>query len=155
MSVAGLDHPGLIVGNLERSIAFYCDLLGLRLLGTVEDASPQARRITGYANARLRIADLACANGDLIELIEYVEPRRPARRLEPYDIGVSQVGLRVADIAAVHRRLVAALVVVRSDPVTIAAPGIIWDGVRAFYALDPDGRTVELIEWPAGPPPRP
>ena len=33
----------------------------------------------------------------------------------------------------------------RSEPVTISEPGA-WEGVRCFYASDPDGVTVELIE---------
>jgi len=36
---------------------------------------------------------------------------------------------------------------VRSEPVEIREDGD-WDGVRALYAVDPDGVTVELVERP-------
>jgi len=153
MTPTAVDHAGLIVGDLRRSIAFYCGLLGLRLLSEVEDSSAETRSITGYPGAKLRMADLACPNGDIIELIEYVEPAKAQQPLEPFDVGVAHIAFSVTDIDEVHRRLVAASVVVRSPPVALDAPGSIWHGVRAFYALDPDGRTVEMVAGRARPAP--
>ena len=36
---------------------------------------------------------------------------------------------------------------VRSEPVLIEGDGD-WSGVRCFYAVDPDGFTVEILERP-------
>lgn len=58
----------------------------------------------------------------------------------------------MSDANAIFDRLREAGVSLRSKPTTIDEPGP-WLGARAFYASDPDGVTVELIEqaesfWP-------
>ena len=39
-----------------------------------------------------------------------------------------------------------------SPPVEVVDPGGEWDGARAFYATDPDGRTIEFVTMRAQPP---
>jgi catechol 2,3-dioxygenase-like lactoylglutathione lyase family enzyme len=155
--VLGIDHPGLIVGDLNQGIAFYCNTLGLRLVDRVEDDSLDLRRITGFSDARLAIADLICDDGKLVELIQFLQPRRPAPCPARNAPGLVQVGFRVRDISEAYDRLqsprIAGLIVPpHSPPVRIQAPGSIWDQAEAFYATDGDGRTVELIQWPEGSP---
>jgi hypothetical protein len=53
--------------------------------------------------------------------------------------------LGIADAEALHHRLREAGVPLRSEPVTIDDTGD-WQGPRCFYAEDPDGTVVELIE---------
>lgn len=150
MKVTGLNHVGLTVGNLDAAVRHYCDVLGLKLLARTEDDSPMIRTITGIPDARVRIADLATANGGVIELIEYVSPQKPQHQLGLLDVGTSHVALQVENIDAAYAELVAASVPVTSAPVEIDAPGTIWHGARVLYSRDPDGRTVELIETGAG-----
>ncbi|MGE3875438.1 MAG: VOC family protein [Parvibaculaceae bacterium] len=151
MKVTRLNHAGLTVGNLDQAIRHYCDVLGLRLLGVFDDGSAMIRKITGIADARIRIADIATANGDVIELMEYVTPQKQQHKLGLLDVGTSHIALEVDDIDAAYARLLAASVPVTSAPVTIDAPDSIWHGARVLYSRDPDGRTVELIET-ANPP---
>lgn len=140
----GLDHVSITCGDLDRSLAFYVDLLGFEPRARGE-AQAGEFDITGVADATVRWADLQLPHGQVIELIEYVEPRGTASRPEPNDPGATHISLRVPDAGAIHERLRDAGVTIRSDPTTVEAPGA-WHGVRAFYASDPDGVTVELIQ---------
>jgi catechol 2,3-dioxygenase-like lactoylglutathione lyase family enzyme len=97
----------------------------------------------------VRWADLELPHGQVLELIEYERPLGTPSRPEPNDPGATHISLRVPDADAACARLRGAGAIVRSDPVTIDAPGA-WQGVRAFYAADPDGVTVELIQPPDG-----
>jgi diaminopimelate decarboxylase len=141
----GLDHVSVTCGDLERSLAFYCDLLGLELRGRGEADGSSEFAITGLADPAVRWADLKLPHGQVLELIEYQRPRGTPSRPEPNDPGATHISLRVPDADAACERLRAAGASVRTDPVTIDAPGA-WDGARAFYAADPDGVTVELIQ---------
>lgn len=85
----------------------------------------------------------------MLELSEFVEPRGEPVRPRANDPGATHIALRVGDVAAVHARLAAAGVETRTEPIEITDPGP-WQGARAFYATDPDGVTIELIQPPPG-----
>jgi diaminopimelate decarboxylase len=145
----GLDHVSVTSGDLDRSLAFYCGLLGLELRARGEAEGSSEFEITGIPDASVRWADLQLPHGQVLELIEYVEPPGTPSRPRTNDPGATHISLRVADIDATYGRLREANVSVRSEPVTITSPGA-WNGARAFHAADPDGVTVELIQ-PAAP----
>ncbi len=142
-----LDHVSVTCADLERSIAFYRDVLGLPLLGRGEAAERELSTLTGLEGVRLRWAELDLGRGQVLELVEYLHPR--GRVLEPrvHDPGAGHLALAVEDIEAAHARLVAAGARVRSEPVRLTEEGD-WNGVRVLYASDPDGATVELLERP-------
>jgi diaminopimelate decarboxylase len=148
-ATARLDHAGVTVGNLERSLGFYRDLIGLRVRAIGEDDALALAELTGVAGARLRWADLDAGGGRVVELLEYLHPEAPPAPAAPNAPGSAHVALAVADLDGVHERLRAAGVRVRSTrPVTLEDAGE-WSGVTCLYAADPDGLTVELLERPA------
>jgi GMP synthase-like glutamine amidotransferase/predicted enzyme related to lactoylglutathione lyase len=102
--------------------------------------------IIGLGPVRLRFAEVAIGDGGFLELFEYLEPGGAAVASRTCDPGNVHFAVEVEDIDAVHRRLTEAGVVTRSEPVLIT--GGDWIGARAFYSLDPDGVTVECLEFP-------
>jgi diaminopimelate decarboxylase len=145
----GIDHVAVTCGDLDRSLAFYRDLLGLALRARGHAEGHSEFEITGIANPKVRWADIELPHGQVLELIEYERPRGTPSRPEPNDPGATHISLRVPDADAACERLRAAGASVRADPVTINSPGA-WHGARAFYAADPDGVTVELVQPPTG-----
>ncbi len=143
--VSAIDHVSVTSADIDRSLAFYRDLLGLSLRGRGDDLGPDELAITGVQDATARWADLELANGQVVELIQYLAPRGTPSRPDPNDPGATHISLRVTDIDATYARLHGAGVPVRSEPVRISEPGA-WEGTRCFYASDPDGVTVELIQ---------
>ena len=142
--VNGFDHASVSCADLDRSLHFYCDLLGLapRARGEAEGAEFE---VSGISEPEVRWADLVLPGGHVLELIQYVRPRGRPIRPDPNDPGATHIAFRVADAAAVHRRLSDAGVAVRGEPITIGTPGA-WHGARVFYCTDPDGVTIELIQ---------
>jgi catechol 2,3-dioxygenase-like lactoylglutathione lyase family enzyme len=149
MAVTGLDHAGLTVADLERSLAFYEGLLGLPLAGIARDESADIAAILGQPGARVRIADLMLPGGAILELIQYEHPvGRPvsASHTQP---GTAHIALGVRDLAGLRARLIAAGVdIVSERPVTIDS-GDHWHGATVLYVRDPDRNVIELIERPA------
>lgn len=149
MRVRGVDHVGLTVADLERSLDFYCGLLGLRLLDRGDDDDPVLSRITGLDGVRARCADVDLG-GRVLELIEYVEPRGRRLRQRPCDPGATHLALEVEDADALWQRLADAGVPVTAPPQELPGPGA-WRGARCAYLRDPDGRIVELVERAPAP----
>lgn len=150
MTVRGIDHAGITVASVADALAFYRDLLGLRVLDEGEDEGPELDAIVGLAGVRMRYAELDLGGGQLLEVIEYRSPQGEPLVQRPCDPGASHLALRVDDVDALWQRLASAGVAVGSPPTTITAPGA-WNGARCAYVGDPDGRSVELIQRPRQP----
>jgi catechol 2,3-dioxygenase-like lactoylglutathione lyase family enzyme len=140
----GIDHTAIAVRDTEASLAFYRDVLGLRVAGASENHGIEQERLNAVFGARLRITGLAAARGPGIELLEYLSPSDG--RARPADARANDLlhwhtDFAAANANAAERALLAADAALDS-PGAITSP----DGARAITAADPDGHRVRLIE---------
>ena len=140
----GIDHTAIAVRDTDASLAFYRDLLGLRVAGASENYGPEQERLNAVFGARLRITGLAAGGGPGVELLEYLAPS--GGRARPPDAHANDLlfwhtDLSVNDAPRIERALFAADADFDS-PGAVSAP----DGGRAITAADPDGHRVRLIE---------
>jgi len=139
--ITGISHVGISVANLERSIEFYRDLLGLRVLQEVPMRGPNYDAIMGLKGTDGRIAVLRTGNLE-IELLEFKPPSRPAERERHVsDQGISHFAIFVEDAAGLYARLQAAGVRVHSALVYFASCT-----TTAVYFCDPDGNFIEMLQ---------
>jgi catechol 2,3-dioxygenase-like lactoylglutathione lyase family enzyme len=151
MSILGLDHAGVTVASLDRSLAFYEGLLGLGVAAISLLESPVIEAVTGYPGARLRIADMALPAGGVLELIQYEVPDVPPVVARHAQAGTAHIALQVTGLRDLHARLVAAGAdLISTGPVEVTGSGAFL-GVLVLYLRDPDGNVIELIERPAAP----
>lgn len=144
-------HIGLHVADIERSIAFYRDLLGFKLVVRRESTEAYARAVCGYPDVTLQQAILTFPfdNGlpgasMFLELFEYQNVARAAVDTDPANPGTAHFCLCVDDLAAVHADLSAKGVRFVS-PVQRQTGGVNKGG-SVVYARDPDGIIIELIQ---------
>jgi glyoxylase I family protein len=145
--VISADHTGITVSNLERSLAFWRDVLGFELSHTAHQTGELAEEITGVAGAEIKLAVLKTPGGHKFELLEYLAPadRKPVA-LRPCDIGSVHVALLVDDLDAVLRRISASGWKAAGKPQTLKmGPNA---GKRVVYVRDSDGTTIEFMEPP-------
>ena len=140
MTVTGLHHASLTVTDLDRSLRFYRDLLGVSVREQVDTAAALVTAISGESTGRVRIADLDLGDGRVLELVE-------DRDHEPQTHAGSHIAFEVDDVWATYRQLVDAGVTARSEPILLGADaGRHWDGCVVVWITDPDGATVELVQ---------
>jgi glyoxylase I family protein len=133
LRIAGIHHITLISGNLERSAAFYRDLLGLRLVEAgVNHDDPDARHFW--------FGDAAGSAGTLVSFLEY-----PA--MEAGKVGTGSTH-HVAFAVGSSAELDAWRDHLRSRDVQ-CTDVFERGGLRSIYLRDPDGHIVE-IATPAG-----
>src|SRR5881275_3588606 len=72
--ILAADHTGITVSNLERSLAFWRDVLGFELSHCAHQTGELAAQITGVPGAEILIAVVKSAGGYKIELLEYSAP---------------------------------------------------------------------------------
>ena len=146
MTIKGLDHVSVTTADIERSLAFYRDLLQIPVTSVGELSSTELENITGVAGARVLVADLDLGRGQVLELIEYLGGTGGSAL--PLDhAGSGHIGLGVDDLDELHDRLRDAGIVVTSESTLLTEPGD-WFGSRCMTVLDPDGVVVEMVERP-------
>jgi catechol 2,3-dioxygenase-like lactoylglutathione lyase family enzyme len=146
--ILAADHTGITVSDLERSLAFWRDVLGFELSHTAHQTGAMAKEITGVAGAEIKLAVLKAPGGHKIELLEYLAPpdRKKCVNLRPCDIGSMHVALLVDDLDAVLERIAASGWKAAGKPQTLTTgPNA---GKRVVYVRDPDGTTIEFMEMP-------
>ena len=121
------DYVVLLVDDLERSLAFYVETLGLYL---GHRAGPYAQLVTG----RSRLA--------LYERQALAESLGSPLRAPEADAPGFLLGFKVEDVDAAWEDLVAA----GARPVS--APCERPWGQRSAHVRDPDGHLIELVEEP-------
>ncbi len=144
--LAGLHHIGLTVSDLEQSVRFYRDLLGLTLVRRRTADADYVGRQTGFPGVRLEVASLRVNAGSPVslELAQYLTHGRPAGELSTNQPGSSHLCLQVDDMHTAYEDLRRRGVRFKTEPVAITAgPNA---GGFAVYLLDPDGYTIELFQ---------
>jgi glyoxylase I family protein len=128
VSLVGFEHAGLTVADLDRTIDFYCELLGLKLVLR----KPQATGELAFLEA----------GGGMLEIFG-----RPgvARSVDvpAGTAGVRHLTFAFDDVDALVARLAAAGVEIIERPRNAHNTEVIK---RVAFCRDPDGMQVELIE---------
>ena len=125
MKLETLDYVVLVVSDLERSLAFYTQRLGL----------PLAHRAAHYAQLETGTTRLALFERKAMAETLGRELSAPERGAPGFELG-----FKVANCDAAFAELVAAGVPVETEPITRP-----W-GQRTAYLRDPDGHLIELAE---------
>lgn len=134
---------------MERSLAFYRDLLGMPVMVDTEMAGEMLEREVAMPGARLRLALLDSGSPAHLELLQYLAPDGapfPANA-RPADVGAHHVALLVEDIMSAHAKLDAAGVRFTAPPQEVDAG--FFAGHWTAYCYDPDRLIVELWQLPS------
>jgi catechol 2,3-dioxygenase-like lactoylglutathione lyase family enzyme len=141
---------GMTVANLDRSVAFYRNVLRFNRVGEEELWGPELERLTGLPAPRARVARMRLGD-ELLELTEYLTPRGRPFPVDSRsnDHWFQHVAIIVRDMDEAYARLRQYGVENASE-----APQQLPDwnrsagGIRAFYFRDSDGHFLELLQFP-------
>ena len=145
-----IHHLGLTVSDIERSIHFYRDVLGMTLVGrrprvTADYISKQ----TGYEGLELNVASFRVRDDSKqsLEVVQYLNNEGPPGEPATNRSGSSHLCLLVDDLRSCYDDLSAQGVRFKSEPVTITAgPN---EGGLVVYLYDPDGYALEMFQPPS------
>src|SRR6266511_192832 len=144
----GIDHTAIVVSDTDRSLAFYRDLLGMRVAGGAENYGVEQEHLNQVFGARLRITALRADRGPGIEFLEYLTP--PGGRSLACDAKANDLVFWHTDLVADHlddllrelRKQQATFVSPRAVPL----PDPARHPARGLIVRDPDGHALQLIE---------
>lgn len=155
MTVGPIHHAVLSVGDLDRSVAFYRDLLGFRVSVSGEfhdDAHVRSFRLPAGSGGRSASVHPKGATAGIVELVEWsipggVEPTGPKRAGDVPGVWALAFEVPADELAPLRERLLAADVPVYSEPVSHEIDG--YGSIAWFGCEDPDGMLLEMIALPS------
>lgn len=137
-------HTGLVVRDLNKSLIFYRDILGLSVFKRMKESGTYIERLVGIPGVTLEWIKLQACDGSLLELIKYHTGSGVSQEIEnfPSDkLGCSHIAFTVNDIDRLYS------VLIDNGYHCNSVPQLSPDGtVKVMYAHDPDGIIVELVQ---------
>jgi len=142
MTSVSLNHVGVTVSDIGRSIAFYRDVVGMDVYSRRRMQGEWFDTLTHNSGADIDTAMLRL-EGFVLQLVQYHAGAGGTLPLAHHHVGNPHLCINVADVDAKH---VEAVAYGGLEPTPIV--DILGAGIRSFYVHDPDGLPVEFLQTP-------
>jgi catechol 2,3-dioxygenase-like lactoylglutathione lyase family enzyme len=139
---------GFTVSDLDRSIDWYTFLLERPPFARMLLDAAYISRVVGYPDLLLDAALWELPGEINLELLQYKQPAVAHVDMETYNAGNAHLCLIVDDLAAEFERLRGRVEFRHPKPVDI--PVGHFAGGRSCYVRDPDGISIEIVQYPPG-----
>jgi len=140
--ITNLNHASFTVSNLDESLKFYNQILGLKILDVSYRERSFSESVTGIKGANLKIAYFE-ANNCRIELIQYLSPKAKKIDTTTSNIGSAHICFNVDNFNLIVEKLKKHEVKFSGDICEIpAGPN---KGKKVLYFEDYDNNTIEII----------
>ena len=153
MAISEIHHVAVAVSNMERSVAFYRDILGFRPtldMPLVSAGLERLLRLRPGTTGRSVIMQQGLSTIGEVELVQFFPtpvPSTPAKGPGGLGAFVLSFEVRGEELATVYQRLLEKGIACYSEPQEVELPG--YGAMRAVIFEDPDGQMIELIQLPS------
>lgn len=153
VAVQSIASVGFTVSDMERSVAFYRDVLTFKPVSDVEVDGPEYDQLYGVFGVHARIVSIQLGEQQ-IELTQFISP--PDLRPIPVpsysnDLWFQHFAIVVRDMDAAWAKLRKYHVrQISPRPQTIPLSNQAASGIKAIKFRDPDGHNLELLWFPEG-----
>ncbi len=142
MKMKNIRHTGIVVSDMERSVKFYRDVLGLKPVIDFTEEGEFIDTISDLKDVRLHMIKLVAEDGGMIELLHYVShPQAVREGNKLYELGPAHAAFAVEDVEGAYAELTGKGVRCNSEP-TISPDG----KAKLFFCQDPDGTFLEIVQ---------
>ena len=142
-------HVGVTVRDMDRSIAFYRDVLGLHFVGEILMEGPETDALFRRRGCKARVAYLNGSDHIMappLELIQFVDEESRQDPADLFKTSISEICFRTDDIDRAYAHLVENGVECLSAPQSFDFTASGFGRSRAIYFRDPDGIIMELMQ---------
>ncbi len=135
-------HTGITITNLKKSLNFYGDLLGFKLVKVMEEDGEFIDKISGLRKVKVMTVKMAADDGNLVELLYYhSHPRLLGKKRKISTVGLSHISFTVGNLNKLYKKLIDKGIKFN------CAPQISKDGkAKVTFCRDPEGNLIELVE---------
>ena len=140
--IKNIRHTGIVVSDMEKSLKFYRDIMGLKPVIDITEKGNYIDTISNLKGVRVRIVKLVAEDGGMIELLHYTSHPQPKHgKNKLCELGPTHVAFTVENVEDVYADWCAKGVRCNSKP--IVSP----DGkAKLFFCQDPDNTFLEIVQ---------
>ena len=91
-------HTGFVVKDLDQTIDFYTNVMGLRVAGRMERSGDFVCQLLAFPDAHIKGAFLDLGEGHQLELIQYLAPPSGSGDTHRNDLGASHLAFFVENL---------------------------------------------------------
>ena len=134
-------HVGIVVSDMDASLKFYKELLGLKIKSLVDEEGEFLDNMLAHKNVKNKVAKLFAGNGNT--LVELIDSKSFANKKDRnfFTIGASHFAFTVDNLQETYEYLL------KNNIKFTAPPQLTPDGyAKVTFCEDPDGTPIELVE---------
>ena len=153
----GIDHTAIGIDQTDESLAFYEDLLHLKVAGNSENFGAEQEHLNQVFGARLLITGLQASSGFGVEFLDYISP--PGGRVYPKDSEVVDywhwhTSIKVSDVQKYYDSLLEAnyemvssgVVPLNNSTAKMSDNSNLSLSQRGFIVRGPDGHAILIYQ---------
>lgn len=143
-------HIGVTITNMDRSIKFYRDILGLKFEGELVMEGKETDVLFQRENTKVRVAYLNSSKdlqGPPVELLQFIDQDVNMEKSDLFKTSISEICFMVKDIDKTYKRLLSLGVEFLSEPQFFDFTKDGFSKSKAVYFKDPDGIILELMQY--------
>lgn len=147
--IKNIAHVGLTVSDINRSIDFYQNTLGLKFKGQMVMEGESTDALFGLKNCSVKVAYLNGSNHIMtppVELIQFASTNITTFKNSLTQTSISELCFYVKNIDKVYEDLISKGVEFLSTPQYFDFTNQGFGKSKAVYFKDPDGIILELME---------
>ena len=138
-------HTGFVVRDIEESVRFYSEILGMRVAGRTERQGEFVEQVLAFPGAHIKGGFVDMGEGHQLELIQYLSPASGPGGVARNDLGAAHLAFFVEDIDRFYAETCERGLSYNNPPAAMFGE----DGElsrKACYAQDPDSNWLEFVE---------
>jgi len=133
-------HTGIVVSDIDKSLHFYNELLGFKIVKDMREVGPFVDKILGLSGVSVRTIKMD-AGGSLIELLYFKSHPVGSQPRSITSLGCTHIALTVDNLDDCFKMLKEA------NTFFVSEPQVSPDGnAKVAFCKDPDGTFIELVE---------
>ena len=140
-----LDHALISSSDIDRSLAFYRDILGLKVEFEDETSGKEfATVMDAPSDFRARVVQFE----EGLEICQFISPPGRELNLKPWDIGATLLDFEVSNLEETYSMLAGRGVNFISPPIALPSPHPGGGSLKIAQLIGPDGERIALLEFP-------
>lgn len=135
-------HSGIVTANVKKSLKFWKDTLKFKIKRDLIESGKNLSKIFGIKNLKVRTIKLADKNGNLIELLYFLNaPKKKINTFFPYSTGLTHISVTVKNIEKTYQSLKKSKYHYKSKPLLSSDRKVLMT-----YCKTPENCFLEIVE---------
>ena len=143
MTALNVKHVGIVTTNLKKSLNFYRDVLGFKIIKKMKETHPSLSNIMSLKKTRVTTVKMRSKDNCMIELLSWHSPKSKKKVVCPKlnYVGLTHFAITVKNLEKLHKDLKKKGINFLSPP-TLSAD----KKVKLAFCKSPEGSFIEMVQ---------